>query len=71
MDNLGECLVEEKGETERRNTFDPNNLPFTKIEKDEVKGCLDAEKKAETCSHCRWKCGRAMKKGIKYYYSFT
>ena len=56
---------------ERGNTFDPNNLPFTKTEKDEVKDCLDAEKKAETCSHCRWKCGRVMKKGIKYYYSFT
>ena len=51
MDNLGECFLEEKGEAE----------------KDEVQDCLDAEKKAETCTkHCKWKCGRAMKKGIIY-----
>ena len=70
MNNLGECLIEEqesnKGKTERGRTFDSNNLPFTKTEKDQVKDCLEAEKKAETCSHCRWKCGRAMKKGITY-----
>ena len=64
MSNLEECLIEDTGEKERENTFDPNNLPFTKTEKDQVKDCLDAENKTETCSHNQWKCGRAMKKGI-------
>ena len=52
MNNLGKCLIEEdesnKDETERGKTFDPNNLPFTKTEKDQVKDCLEAEKKTET-----------------------
>ena len=69
MSNLEECLIEDNEQKERANTFDPNNLPFTKTEKDQVKDCLDAEKKAETCSHCRWKCGRAMKKGIIYKFT--
>ena len=58
--------MEEEGdqaENERGGLFDPNNLPFTKREKEEVKECLKAETKANSCLNCRHKCGEAMKKG--------
>eukprot|EP00092_Neocalanus_flemingeri_P000183 GFUD01000197.1.p1 GENE.GFUD01000197.1~~GFUD01000197.1.p1 ORF type:complete len:830 (+),score=199.74 GFUD01000197.1:118-2607(+) len=66
MTNLGECLVQEETNSSviaRDNGFDPDNLPFTEKEKNQAKECLEAQKKADKCSHCRRKCGSAMKKG--------
>ena len=48
--------------SDREHTFD--NLALTKTKGDLLKECIAAQKKAETCSHCRWKCGRAMRKGL-------
>ena len=72
MTNLGDCLIRETDSvTERYAEFDPYKLAFTRKEKEQVKDCLEAQKKAKKCAHCRWNCGSAMKKGIACFVGDT